>query len=490
MTVALALIEPPLALLAVLPAAGMWYVLHSHGAIGQQLRDLDAVHGFAGRVSTSLDPSEIADTAVVRDRRLLRAESVALVRFGDDGSATVHRSGPVPLRLPDRRDAAEWRGLLDTDEIQLLDSSALPQVDGAIPMPAKAIVVPVTTEVGAIALLVIVERENPAYHFDARDVMRARHLGEQLATSLSKGMLHERIEFEARHDALTGLPGRTLFESIAAEAVRAPQPGGVSCVLMLDLDRFKEVNDTLGHHAGDDLLVAVRTAHVDVAGEPGDVLARLAGDEFALLCHRRDNDAAVEFAAACRQGRQPAGDARRARDRRHRQRRRRRIDATSTSTRCSRCGGPTSPCTTPSGNAAVSSTTATRSIAAHPRALSMLGDLQGGDRADGLDVVYQPKLDLVTGRIDRRRGAGALGSSVARRRGARRVRARRRGHRSDQGADRSRALHRHRHVAAVRRPRTRPRSGGQPVDPRPVRLPVARAGSRLPRRQRRARRRS
>ena len=47
-----------------------------------------------------------------------------------------------------------------------------------------------------------------------------QELTEQLATSLGKGMLHERIEFEARHDALTGLPGRTLFESIAAEAVR------------------------------------------------------------------------------------------------------------------------------------------------------------------------------------------------------------------------------------------------------------------------------
>ena len=69
MTVALALIEPFLAALAALPVAGMWYVLHSHGQLGQRLRDLDAVHGFAGRVSRSLDPSEVAETAVVRLRR-------------------------------------------------------------------------------------------------------------------------------------------------------------------------------------------------------------------------------------------------------------------------------------------------------------------------------------------------------------------------------------------------------------------------------------
>ena len=80
---------------------------------------------------------------------------------------------------------------------------------------------PIMTEVGPIALLVILEREIPAYHFNDQDLARVQDLTEQLATSLSKGMLHERIEFEARHDALTGLPGRTLFESIAAEAVRS-----------------------------------------------------------------------------------------------------------------------------------------------------------------------------------------------------------------------------------------------------------------------------
>jgi diguanylate cyclase (GGDEF)-like protein len=397
MTVALALIEPPLALLAVLPAAGMWYVLHSHGAIGQQLRDLDAVHGFAGRVSTSLDPSEIADTAVSEIVRLLRAESVALVRFGDDGSATVHRSGPVPLRLPDRRDAPEWRGLLDSDQVQLLDSSALPQVEGAAPTPAKAIVVPITTEVGAIALLVVVERENPAYHFDAHDVVRARHLGEQLATSLSKGMLHERIEFEARHDALTGLPGRTLFEAIAAEAVRTPRADGVSCVLMLDLDRFKEVNDTLGHHAGDDLLVQF-SSRMSALLEHGDVLARLAGDEFAILCHRRDHDAAVEFARTCaRVGSQPVT-----------------LDGLEIVVTVSVGVAKITPLDVdalqPMRRADIAMYNAKwqRSGVEHyrdeidrrtPARLSMLGDLRAAISGDALDVVYQPKLDLVTGRV-------------------------------------------------------------------------------------------
>ena len=65
-----------------------------------------------------------------------------------------------------------------------------------------------------------------------------------------------------------------------------------------------------------------------------------------------------------------------------------------------------------------------------PARLSMLGDLRAAIESDELDVVYQPKLDLATGAIDRRRGARALGASVARCRGAERVRARGRGHRA------------------------------------------------------------
>src|SRR5262245_61682699 len=64
MTVTLAVIEPALALLAVLPAVGMWYVLRSFGELGQELRDLDAVHGFAGRIGGTLDVDEIGDVAV------------------------------------------------------------------------------------------------------------------------------------------------------------------------------------------------------------------------------------------------------------------------------------------------------------------------------------------------------------------------------------------------------------------------------------------
>lgn len=97
-----------------------------------------------------------------------------------------------------------------------------------------------------------------------------------------------RIAHMAHHDALTGLPNRILFRARLGEAIhRQSETGRGAALLCLDLDRFKIVNDTLGHPVGDELLrhVAVRLlgclADGDVAG--GDVVARMGGDEFAIL---------------------------------------------------------------------------------------------------------------------------------------------------------------------------------------------------------------
>jgi len=87
----------------------------------------------------------------------------------------------------------------------------------------------------------------------------------------------------AQHDALTGLPNRILFQRRAAAAIEAAErDGGTAAVVLADVDRFKEVNDTLGHHNGDALL---RELGSRLAGgvRPGDTVARLGGDEFGLV---------------------------------------------------------------------------------------------------------------------------------------------------------------------------------------------------------------
>lgn len=87
----------------------------------------------------------------------------------------------------------------------------------------------------------------------------------------------------ARHDALTGLPNRlTLLDRLERAISNAQRKEGMLAVVFLDLDRFKEINDTLGHNVGDDLLVQVAGRLLAQVRE-SDTVARLGGDEFVLL---------------------------------------------------------------------------------------------------------------------------------------------------------------------------------------------------------------
>jgi diguanylate cyclase (GGDEF)-like protein len=99
-------------------------------------------------------------------------------------------------------------------------------------------------------------------------------------------------EHQALHDPLTGLPNRSLFSDRLDHAVHAASrnPAPFS-VLVVDLDRFKEINDTLGHATGDLLLMAA-AERLEKALRPGDTVARLGGDEFALLLPETGGDGA------------------------------------------------------------------------------------------------------------------------------------------------------------------------------------------------------
>jgi diguanylate cyclase (GGDEF)-like protein/PAS domain S-box-containing protein len=95
--------------------------------------------------------------------------------------------------------------------------------------------------------------------------------------------LEERLEYQALHDTLTGLPNRALFmDRLEHALVRARRRKGKLAVLFMDLDNFKVINDSLGHVAGDKLLVAVAD-RLRACLRPEDTAARLGGDEFTIL---------------------------------------------------------------------------------------------------------------------------------------------------------------------------------------------------------------
>ena len=96
-------------------------------------------------------------------------------------------------------------------------------------------------------------------------------------------LAEQQLSFLAHHDPLTGLPNRALFNDRLTHAIhRAARENARLAVMFIDLDRFKDVNDTLGHHLGDQLLQSV-AQQFRQAVRAADTLARLGGDEFALL---------------------------------------------------------------------------------------------------------------------------------------------------------------------------------------------------------------
>lgn len=134
---------------------------------------------------------------------------------------------------------------------------------------------------------------------EQRVTARTRELAEANAELLSqigeRLRAEQQLTYQARHDALTGLPNRSqLLERLAAAIARAQSetlqghPAREFAILFLDLDRFKLVNDSVGHAAGDELLIeAGRRIVATVRG--GDTVARLGGDEFAILISDIDN---------------------------------------------------------------------------------------------------------------------------------------------------------------------------------------------------------
>jgi diguanylate cyclase (GGDEF)-like protein len=157
----------------------------------------------------------------------------------------------------------------------------------------EALIVPVRQESGS-AVLVMRNRDTShssgGRHFTRRDLRILEDISEHFAGALHTSQLLYQLRYDSTHDPLTGLSNRTvLCARLEAELARSPahadrssDGAGTLAVLLLDLDRFKEVNDTLGHHVGDTLLQVV-AERLREALPASATIARLGGDEFAIV---------------------------------------------------------------------------------------------------------------------------------------------------------------------------------------------------------------
>jgi diguanylate cyclase (GGDEF)-like protein len=153
-----------------------------------------------------------------------------------------------------------------------------------LPVECTEASVPLDSPGGPLGLLVV--QYDGAVRLSRRERSQLTAYAGALSVALCNARLHaelraqaERNAHDARHDALTGLPNRTQLHARLAEAAAS---GEAVSVLLLDLDRFKPVNDTHGHEAGDEVLRVV-AERLRTAVRPGDLVARLGGDEFAVL---------------------------------------------------------------------------------------------------------------------------------------------------------------------------------------------------------------
>ncbi len=147
---------------------------------------------------------------------------------------------------------------------------------------------PLLVEGGTIGLLVVGSRDGEFFTDEIVDLLE--NMAETIAFAVQDIRRKKRLEFLGLHDDLTGLPNRTSFREHLELELPRNRPFAVA---ILDIDNFKEINDSMGHAAGDRVLVEA-AARLSAILRPGELLARLGGDEFALIIHRRDGAGEIE----------------------------------------------------------------------------------------------------------------------------------------------------------------------------------------------------
>lgn len=240
-----------------------------HAALSQVV---DAKNFFIALVDEDLDRLRLT---YCRDEVELFYEDIPNISDPETQSLTLEviRGGkPLFLRRDDM-ETMEGRG-----EIKVV--GAMPQVWLGVPLKVQDKVI------GAMAL----QSYTDPNCFSSDDVGFMSLVSEQVALAIERKVNQEKLSYLALHDELTGLPNRTLFMERLGQTLRRTERNQdyLFAVIMMDLDRFKFVNDTLGHQAGDEMLVRIGD-RIRPMLRSMDTVARFGGDEFAVLLEDVDS---------------------------------------------------------------------------------------------------------------------------------------------------------------------------------------------------------
>jgi diguanylate cyclase (GGDEF)-like protein len=254
----------------------------------QRRADLEALVDVGARLDEVGDP--VLQARVVLDGMAARfGFERGLVIGAVEGSVVVLAS----------RGAVEWPDAAPPDAIirrawdrrellplKRLDAAANPMLASALPNARNLLVSPMVVDGRPVGAIVVEHRSRTVFGVERRVASVLGQFSAVAALNLRNAVLLRHVQDLAEHDALTGAANRRMFQHTLEQTLDARAPVGeeerITAVLFLDLDDFKIVNDTMGHAAGDELLVAV-TDRVRGLVRQGDLVARLGGDEFAIL---------------------------------------------------------------------------------------------------------------------------------------------------------------------------------------------------------------
>jgi diguanylate cyclase (GGDEF)-like protein/excisionase family DNA binding protein len=274
-------------------------------ALERQLRGQRELLQITESILTTLDARAVLESITERLGSLIACDNIA-IEVVDPASGLltpltahgIHRDFYLEAWEAGETGVATW--VVEHNEpVYIRDETNDPRVnhrEDDEPNDGSLIVVPLRNRGGAIGVLTI-ERLGAGNTFSYDEFELVQLFAAQVSIALQNAEVFQAVQVRARTDGLTGLLNHSTFEEWLARAVRE---NSKFSLIMLDLDDFRDVNNSLGHQAGDDLLRRIASGLVR-AGRDSDLVFRYGGDEFAFLLPHTDGDGARQVAERARQ---------------------------------------------------------------------------------------------------------------------------------------------------------------------------------------------